>query len=112
MSISANTKQTLRSVIVALAKSTMDSPIGDAPGPDVEHFKLRHLIAANLAYANECAADIDPDPRTVAGLLSLPIHQLAYLAGLTGESRWRVHADELNGQKLALCDQWASTAAK
>lgn len=111
MSISANTKQTLRAAIVALAKSSMDSPVGDAPGPDVEHFELRHLIAANLAYANKCAVDIDSDPRTIAGLLSLPIHQLAYLAGLTGEPKWRVHADALNEQKLALLDQWSATVA-
>lgn len=108
MSIPDNTKKTLRAVIVALAKSSMDSPVGDDPSLDVEHFELRHLIAANLAYVNKCAVDIDSDPRTIAGLMSLPIHQLAYLAGLTGESRWRVHADALNEQKFALLDRWSS----
>ena len=106
MSIPDDTKKIIRTVIHALAKSAVDAQSVDAPSPDAEHFELRHLIAANLAYANKCAAEIDSDPRTVAGLLSMPIHQLAYLAGLTGETKWKLHAESLDEQKLALLDQW------
>lgn len=84
--------------------------IRDLNDAEDEFAEMRYLIAANLAYANKCAADIDPDPRTVAGLLSLPIHQLAYLSGLTGESRWRVHADELNELRFELGNQREATA--
>lgn len=108
MSIPANTKQIIRSIIAKLGESISEAAANESVAIEAQHIEMRHLIAANLAYANKCAAEIDSDPRTIAGLLSLPIHQLAYLAGLTGESRWKVHADALNEQKLALNDQWAA----
>lgn len=84
--------------------------IRDLNDADDDAAEMRCMIATNLAYVNKCAVDIDSDPRTIAGLMSLPIHQLAYLAGLTGESKWRVHADALNEQKFALLDQWSAAA--
>ena len=94
------------SAIINACREQVLAAIRDLNDADDDHTEMRCLIAANLAYVNKCATSIDSDPRTVAGLLSLPVHQLAHLAGLAGRPKWKHYADDLNNQKAALSAEW------